>query len=106
MKGKVQKGVKANQTLGGDFYSGGNSNVASEAKNKAEGFKRGGKTMKAKGRMMGGETMKSSGYMHGGKTMKVEGDMAKMNAGRKPRKSGGGVMSTAAKGSMRPGFDG
>jgi hypothetical protein len=82
MKGKVQKGVKANQTLGGDFYSGGNSNVASEAKNKAEGFKR------------------------GGKTMKVEGKMAKMNAGRKPRKSGGGVMSSAAKGSMRPGFDG
>ena len=82
MKGKVQKGVKANQTLGGDFYSGGSSNVAKEAKNKAEGFKRGGKTMKA------------------------EGEKAKMHAGRKPRKSGGGVMSSAAKGSMRPGFDG
>jgi hypothetical protein len=82
MKGKVQKGVKVNQTLGGDFYAGGKSKVASEAKNKTEGFKRGGKTMKA------------------------EGEMAKMHAGRKPRKSGGGVMSSAAKGTMRPGFDG
>ena len=94
MKGKNQKGVKADQTLNSGFYAGGGSNVASEAKNKAEGFKHGGKTMK------------SSGYMHGGKTMKAEGEMAKMYAGRKPRKSGGGVMSTAAKGTMRPGFDG
>jgi len=106
MKGKNQKGVKADQTLNSGFYAGGGSNVASEAKNKAEGFKHGGKTMKAKGRMMGGETSNSSGYMHGGKTMKAEGEMAKMYAGRKPRKSGGGVMSTAAKGTMRPGFDG
>jgi hypothetical protein len=82
MKGKTQKGVKANQNLGGDFYAGGNSGVAREAKNKAEGFKRGGKTMMA------------------------EGPMSKMNAGRKPRKSGGGVMSSAARGQMRPGFEG
>lgn len=83
MKGKVQKGVKARQDLGGDFYSGGKSSVASEAKNKAEGFKRGGKA-KAMG--------------------KVDGDKSAMNAGRMPRKSGGGVFSSAAKGTMRPGF--
>jgi hypothetical protein len=82
MKGKTQKGVKADQTLNSSFYAGGGSNVASEAKSKAEGFKRGGKTMKAMG------------------------EKAKMNAGRKPRKSGGGVMSTAARGQMRPGFEG
>jgi len=82
MKGKTQKGVKAAQDLGSDFYAGAGSNVAKEAKNKAEGFKRGGKTMKAMG------------------------EKAKMNAGRKPRRSGGGVMSSAAKGTMRPGFDG
>ena len=85
MKGKVQKGVKASQDLGGDFYAGGKSNVASEAKNKAEGFKRGGKA-KAMG--------------------KVSGDKSSANAGRMPRKSGGGVFSSAAKGTMRPGFDG
>lgn len=82
MKGKTQKGVKAAQDLGGDFYAGAGSNVAKESKNKAEGFKRGGKTMKA------------------------AGEKAKMHAGRKPRRSGGGVMSTAAKGTMRPGFAG
>lgn len=43
----------------------------------------------------------------GGKAgMMAEGKMAKMHAGRKPRKSGGGVMSSAAKGTMRPGFGG
>jgi hypothetical protein len=82
MKGKSQKGVKANQELDGDFYAGGGSNVAKESKNKAEGFKKGGKTMKMAG-------LKSAAH-----------------AGRKPRKSGGPVMSSAAKGTARPGFDG
>jgi hypothetical protein len=76
MKGKTQKGVKAQQDLRSGFYAGAGSNVASEAKSKAEGFKRGGKAK----------------------------HMA--HAGRKPRKSGGGVFSSAAKGSMRPGFEG
>lgn len=82
MKGKTQKGVKVSDAAPTDIYAGANSNVAKEAKNKAEGFKRGGKTMKA------------------------VGEKAKMHAGRKPRKSGGGVMSSAAKGTMRPGFAG
>ena len=67
-KGQFKLGNPPTESLGGDFYAGGKSKVASEAKNKAEGFKRGGKTMKA------------------------EGEMAKMYAGRKPSKSGGGVM--------------
>lgn len=86
MKGKTQRGVKAQQDLGSTFYAGAGSNVASEAKNKAEGFKRGGKAKKHMG--------------------KVHGAAAMAHAGRKPRKSGGGVFSSAAKGTMRPGFDG
>jgi hypothetical protein len=82
MKGKSQKGVKANQELGGDFYAGGGSNVAKESKNKAEGFKK------------------------GGKIAKMMGDKSAAHAGRKPRKAGGSVMSSAAKGTARPGFKG
>lgn len=85
MKGKVQKGVKANNAAPTDVYAGANSNVAKEAKSKAEGFKRGGKA-----KMMD----------------KIHGAAAKAHAGRKPRKSGGSVMSSAAKGQMRPGFEG
>ena len=86
MKGKVklQTGKNPDKSLGGDFYAGGSSNVASEAKNKAEGFKRGGKTMMPK--KMGG---------------KVHGDGAMHHAGRKPRMSGGKVMSSAAAGTPR-----
>lgn len=85
MKGKVQKGVKANNTAPTDIYAGANSEVAKEAKSKAEGFKRGGKA-----KMMD----------------KIHGAAAKAHAGRKPRKSGGSVLSSAAKGQMRPGFEG
>jgi hypothetical protein len=79
MKGKVklQTGKNPDKSLGGDFYAGGNSNVASEAKNKSEGFKR------------------------GGKTVKMMGEKAKADAGRKPRMSGGKVMSSAAAGTPR-----
>jgi len=71
-KGKLQSGKNPDKSLGGDFYAGGSSNVASEAKSKSEGFKRGGKTVK----MMGGK--------------------AKADMGRKPRMSGGKVMSSAS----------
>lgn len=90
MKGKAnngpKRGVKAPQDLGSGFYAGAGSKVASEAKDKSEGFKRGGKIKKNMG--------------------KVHGAAAMQHAGRKPRKSGGGVFSTAAKGTMRPGFEG
>lgn len=59
----------------GKFYAGGDSNVASEAMSKAEGFKRGGKAKK---------------------DMKVMGAAAKAHAGRKPRKAGGSVLSSAS----------
>jgi hypothetical protein len=73
MKGKASGGgVKAKQDLGGDFYAGGGSNVAKEAKNKAEGFKK------------------------GGKIAKMIGEKAKAHAGRKPRMSGGKVLSSAS----------
>jgi len=79
MKGKVklQTGKNPDKSLGGDFYAGGKSNVASEAKDKSEGFKR------------------------GGKTVKMDGKKAKADMGRKPRMSGGKVLSSAAAGSPR-----
>jgi hypothetical protein len=76
-KAKLQTGKNPDKSLGGDFYAGGNSNVASESKNKSEGFKR------------------------GGKTVKMMGEKAKADAGRKPRMSGGKVMSSAASGTPR-----
>ena len=79
MKGKVklQTGKNPDKSLGGDFYAGGQSNVAAEAKNKAEGFKR------------------------GGKTVKMDGKKAKADMGRKPRMSGGKVLSSANPGTPR-----
>jgi hypothetical protein len=68
MKGKLKSKV----------YAGEGSNVVSEAEQGTNGFKRGGKTMKGK---MG---------------MKAGGAMSKAHAGRKPRKSGGGVFSSAS----------
>jgi hypothetical protein len=82
MKGKSQKGVKVADKAPTSIYAGAGSNVAKEAKNKAEGFKK------------------------GGKIAKMMGDKSAAHAGRKPRKSGGSVMSSAAKGTMRPGFAG
>ena len=76
-KAKLQTGKNPDKSLGGDFYAGGSSNVAAEAKNKSEGFKR------------------------GGKTVKMMGEKAKADAGRKPRMSGGKVMSSAASGTPR-----
>ena len=82
MKGKSQKGVKAADKAPTSIYAGAGSNVAKEAVNKAEGFKK------------------------GGKAVKMMGDKATAHAGRKPRKSGGNVMSSAHKGKARPGFAG
>ena len=76
MKGKApKKGAMAHTA-----YAGGKSNVASEMMKGNDGFKRGGKA-----KMAG----------------KVPGVMSEAHAGRKPRKSGGGVMSSAAAGSPR-----
>ena len=86
MKGKTQYGVKANDKAVSDAYAGGKSNVAKEAKVTAEGFKKGGKAKKMVG--------------------KADGAMSAAHAGRKPRKSGGNVLSSAAHGTMRPGFSG
>jgi hypothetical protein len=76
-KGQFKLGNPPTESLGGDFYAGGKSNVAKEAKNKAEGFKK------------------------GGKTVKMSGDKAKASADRMPRKAGGKVMSSAAGGTPR-----
>lgn len=72
MKGKAPKTGK----MAHRAYAGGDSNVAREAMQGDSGFKRGGKAMKA--------------------GMKAEGLMSKAHAGRKPRKSGGGVFSSAS----------
>jgi hypothetical protein len=82
MKGKSQKGVKVTDAAPTDIYAGANSNVAKEAKNKAEGFKK------------------------GGKIAKMMGDKSAAHAGRKPRKSGGSVLSSASKSTPRAGFSG
>jgi hypothetical protein len=77
MKGKKSGGVKVKDTAPSDIYAGANSNVAKEAKVTAEGFKK------------------------GGKIAKMMGDKSKAHAGRKARKSGGGVLSSAAAGTPR-----
>lgn len=56
----------------------GKASTIKEAEDKAEGFKKGGKTIG-----------------------KVKGVMSMANAGRKPRKSGGSVMSSASSGTPR-----
>ena len=79
MKGKGQHklGNPSPKNPGGDFYAGGQSEVAKEAKDKSEGFKR------------------------GGKTVKMDGKKAKADMGRMPRMSGGKDMSSAAAGTPR-----
>jgi hypothetical protein len=79
MKGKAKLWMNKNEDKPGDgtFYAGGKSNVAAEAKSKAEGFKK------------------------GGKTVKMDGDKSKASAARMPRKSGGKVLSSAAAGTVR-----
>ena len=57
-------------------YAGGDSEVAKESRAGNDGFKRGGKAKKNVGN--------------------VSGLMSSANAGRKPRKAGGGVFSSAA----------
>jgi hypothetical protein len=69
MKGKAPKTGKMHPVA----YAGGKSNVAKEMQMSTDGFKRGGKA-----------------------AGKVDGMMSKAHAGRKPRKSGGGVMSSAS----------
>lgn len=77
MKGKAPKTGAMKHTA----YAGGNSKVASEAMAGSDGFKKGGKVGKSVGM--------------------PEGLMSKAHAGRKPRKSGGGVFSSAASGTPR-----
>ena len=67
MKGK--SGTREAKSM--NAYSGGTSNVASEMMKPTGGFKKGGKI-----------------------GMKAEGVMSEAHAGRKPRKSGGSVMSS------------
>ena len=90
MKGKFKLEPKnsPDKSLGGDFYAGGQSEVAKEAKNKAEGFKHGGKT-------------KHHAAKHKKHVGKVDGEHAMHHAGRKPRMSGGKVLSSASAGTMR-----
>jgi len=102
MKGKFKLEPKnsPDKSLGGDFYAGGQSEVAKEAKSKSEGFKRGGK---AKHHAMHEEHEMHK--KHVGKAKKhvgkIEGEHSKHHAGRKPRMSGGKVLSSAASGTAR-----
>jgi hypothetical protein len=76
-KGSHKLGNPSPKSPGGDFYAGGQSEVAKESKDKTEGFKR------------------------GGKTVKMDGKKAKADMGRMPRMSGGKVMSSANAGTPR-----
>ena len=69
MKGKSAKTGPMHHTA----YAGGKSRVATESVAGTNGFKKGGKTVGM-----------------------PDGMMSKAHAGRKPRKSGGGVMSAAS----------
>lgn len=69
MKGKASKLTPKSHTA----YAGGNSKVAAEMMDGTDGFKKGGKAMG-----------------------KAEGMFSKAHAGRKPRKAGGSVMSSAS----------
>jgi len=80
------KGKKVSDTKVTTAYAGGDSEVAKEAMAGTNGFKKGGRAKKSMG--------------------KADGLMSKAHAGRKPRKSGGGVFSSAASGTPRPGFKG
>jgi hypothetical protein len=86
MKGKVQKGVKLDDATPTSVYAGASSGTLKGARGGTGGFKKGGKVAK---KMVG----------------KVDGVMSAAHAGRKPRMSGGGVFSTASKGTKRPGFE-
>jgi hypothetical protein len=74
MKGK--SGTREAKSM--NAYSGGTSTVASEMMKPTGGFKKGGKI-----------------------GMEAEGVMSEAHAGRKPRKSGGSVMSSASGGTPR-----
>jgi hypothetical protein len=104
MKGKVQKGMKVDNATPTDIYAGANSGTVKGARGGTNGFKKGGKVHKdeAMDKALIKKMMKSKDRKEGGK---VDGVMSKAHAGRKPRMSGGGVFSTAAKGSKRPGFE-
>jgi|GEM_PF-4981336 len=69
----------------------GKAAVYKEAEAETNGFKKGGKAE------MKNDDMKKVGKMG----MKAEGVMSKAHAGRKPRKSGGGVFSSASSGVPR-----
>lgn len=73
MKGKAKGKAPNTGKMSLNAYSGGTSNVAHEMMKGDNGFKRGGKA-----------------------SMKAEGLMSSAHAGRMPRKSGGGVFSSAS----------
>lgn len=108
-KGK-SAGVVPNQHLKKNFYTGKDSHVAHEAEDMKDGFKRGGKAKKdeekREARKHGGHVMhvhheKPEHLKHAKHVGKVHGEGSSMNAGKKARKSGGGVFSSAHSGSPR-----
>ena len=107
--GSVEEGVKITDSdKGADYYSGGESNVAKEAKEKT-GFKKGGKVSAFKrGKESEGEKLMQMKK----KSAKVEGDKAPHRLDRPKRASGGAISGSrspfamSSKTSERPGFKG
>lgn len=84
-------------------YAGGDSNVAAESRNTKEAFKRGGKvhTDEAMDKALIKKMVKPKARTARKEGGAIEGVMSKAHAGRKPRKSGGGVFSSASAGTPR-----
>jgi hypothetical protein len=76
----------------------GKASTIKEAEEKTNGFKKGGKTI---GKMGGGMMYEKGGKVAKKADMKAAGVMSEAHAGRAPRKSGGGVFSSAASGTPR-----
>lgn len=99
-------GVVPKQNLKEEFYAGKGSHVAHEAEDKTDGFKRGGKA-KREARKHGGHVMshthheKPEHLKHAKHVGKVHGGEGAKHGGKAPRKSGGGVFSSAHSGSPR-----
>lgn len=77
-KARATGGVTVKNSAPTDIYAGADSSVVKEARMGTNGFKKGGKAVG-----------------------KVDGMKEMMNMGRKPRKAGGGVFSSASSGSAR-----
>lgn len=100
--GKVEEGVDVSDTAPSMVYAGGDSNVVKEAKDRTGKFKKGGKVSAfGRGKMSEGmeEKMEKKAKKDGGCATGMK-PHARLD---RPKRASGGVLSTAANTSDRPG---